>query len=373
VTGSVVHLIAVHGPWPGDHEPDVDGFRDLVLSAQAVELRRARGYYLAPDDVRRFSAASAGIERLARLHGRTLASLDAAVLRHLDPQIPRVRSGVHPPGHAAPWLHALAGVLTCDARAHAAELADAVTATGEGLVISPAPAPTQPHWSGVPMPIGPPSVYITKEPEAAAELRAARPRWPAFAADGGRTRSASTLWHECADRLTDGRPLLVGSGARHEVITEVFNQAGTQLSSTVGLGILYVDGSSAQPFPLQCPSADGHARGQTLRVGLMSMRHTELDLRVDGYWFRNRLVSTTRTLAETDAFCAAATEARLTELTAAGIDRIELVHTGFEPAAIGFYRGVLHYLANAAHAPVHVQPIYLVRKHYTNGSVWGMA
>lgn len=373
MTRPAVHLIAVPGPWPGGHEPDVDGFRDLVSSAQAVERRRERGYYLAPEDLRRFTAACAGIERLARLNGRILASVDATALRHLDPQIPRAQAGFHLPGGAAPWLHALAGALAGNARVQAAEFAKAITATGEGLVLSPAPTPREPHWEGVPLTPLPASVRVPHEPLAAAELRAASPRWPAFATDDGRAGSASKLWDECAACLADGRPLLVGSGARHEVITEVFNHAGAHLSSTAALGILYVDGSQAQPFPLQRPRVDRHANGRTLRVGLMSMRHTEIDTRVDGYWFRNRLVSTTRTLAETDAFCAAVTEARLAALSAAGIDRIELVHTGFEPAAIGFYRGVLQYLASAVRAPVHIQPVYLIRREYADGTAWGAA
>jgi hypothetical protein len=373
VTGPAVHLIAVSGPWPGGHEPDVNGFRDLVLSAQAVERRRERGYHLAPEDLRRFTAACAGIERLARLHGRTLASFDATALRQLDSQIPRAQAGFHPPGDAALWLRALARVLPGDARTQAGEFATAITATGEGLILSPALTPAKRHWDGVPLPPLLASARIPQEPLAAAELRAASPHWPAFAADDGRARSASALWDECAARLADGRPLLVGSGARHEVITEVFNHAGAHLSSMAALGIFYVDGSLAQPFPLQRPRVDRNADGRTLRVGLMSMRHTEIDTRVDGYWFRNRLVSTTRTLAETDAFCAAVTEARLTALNTAGIDRIELVHTGFEPAAIGFYRGVLQYLASADHAPVHIQPVYLIRKQYAHGTAWGAA
>ena len=81
-----------------------------------------------------------------------------------------------------------------------------------------------------------------------------------------------------------------------------------------------------------------------LKMALMSMRHFELDPEIDFCWFRNREVSKTRTLAETDQFCYAATVDQIDQGMEQGELHIQMYHTGFEPAVIGFYRGVVHKL-----------------------------
>ena len=371
MTGSVTLVVAVEGPWPGSSESDPHGFRDLVSSARTVEQRRAHGHHLGQEDVRRFNAASAGIERLARLHGRVLASVDAEVVRRIDEQTPRGRSGFHAPDSAGDWLRTVAAMLTEPGRGEAEEAAHYVSEGGLGLVLSPTSSPSTRHWQRKAMPVARSTVRAERNPDGAGRLRAAPPNWHTFAADADRTRSATALWARCANALEQGRPVTVGSGARHEVIAEVLNQAGAAVAEPTDLNFLYVDGSQPEPFTLRHPRVDVVARGSTVRVGLMSMRHTTLDLDVEGYWFRNRMVSTSRSFADTDAFCAAETERKLVALNHAGIDRLEIVHTGFEAAVIGFYRGVARHLT-AGQRPVHVQPVYLV-DGYLHGTPWGAA
>jgi hypothetical protein len=371
VIGPVVVILAMRGPWPGSQEPDADGFRDLVQSARTVERRRERGYHLSPEDIRRFSAASAGVERLARLHGTPLGSIRVEVLDRGDGRLVRPRAGYHLPEAAPDWLFGVAELLAEPSRTQARLAADSVRAAGHGLVLSPSPTVVAGQWTSEGEPAERATMRAEPAREVAAELRFEAPEWPAFAHSRERSSSADALWADLIAAVDSGEPLVVGSGARHEVITEVLNRACSLVPTPVPLRVLYADGSEAAPFLLQPPRVQAEARGRTLRVGLMSMRHTEVDLDVDGYWFRNRMVSTTRTLAETDAFCAAATAARLDAVAAAGVGRIEVVHTGFEPAVVGFYRGVLAHL-NANRHPVQVQPVYLIGGH-ANGTRWGAA
>ena len=66
---------------------------------------------------------------------------------------------------------------------------------------------------------------------------------------------------------------------------------------------------------------------------------------------------------------AAVTVSKLGELHFAGISRIEPVHAGFEPAVLGFYRGLLTWLASSG-AHLIVQPLYLIGR-LTPGTPWG--
>ena len=96
--------------------------------------------------------------------------------------------------------------------------------------------------------------------------------------------------------------------------------------------------SRSLPPPAAAP--DGAVE---IAVALMSMRHLELDPLVDWAWFRNKEVSQTRQLAESDEFCFRYSLDQLEGLRAAyGGRRVRLsmYHTGFEPAALGFYRAL---------------------------------
>lgn len=185
------------------------------------------------------------------------------------------------------------------------------------------------------------------------------------------------------EALKNGEPISFGNAARHDEITEVlhefvFMQASSEIQP-LPLRVVYVDGSEARPFPLFSFSnivryAD-FPEIAPLRVALMSMRHLELDPEIDFCWFRNRDVSRTRTLAETDQFCYEATLTQLRDCLELGDLVIHLYHTGLEPAVIGFYRGVVEVLCK-----LHVQKperrlavipfYYRGGKNYQAGTIW---
>ena len=371
-------ICAMPGPWPGSTDPDPDGFADAVNSALTVERRAGKGY-LGREDIRRHTAASTAIERISRLRGTPAATITARTLDGWpEGEAPlRARAGFHLPAQAGPWLDSLADILdTVVAADYFRRLAAWVTANGYGIVVTPTPTPGAdgPTFAARMRVSTPISSAASPDEQAADALRRVKPDLAAFAGSRARRDSARRLWAQLADAVAAGEPIQVGGGARHDVLAEILCQAAlTVTAATPGarpsVRVLYVDGSEAQPFPLWSADGRGDPGGALLRVGLMSIRHTDVDLQVDGYWFRNRLVSTARTLAETDAYCAAATTERLRELRATGIGRIELVHTGFEPAAIGFYRGLHSWLAETGER-IRVQPLYPLGG-LVEGTAWG--
>lgn len=194
-------------------------------------------------------------------------------------------------------------------------------------------------------------------------------------------RLASTLATQIRAALAAGEAVTFGNQAPHDVIAEVLHQfvyaPPGEAPRPVPLRITYADGSEAEPFPLFClatPTDDPPPVADPLRVALMSMRHVELDADVDYCWFRNREVSRTRTMAETDQFCVAATETQLNESLALGDLAMHLYHTGFEPAVIGFYRALVRRLIarrGATGPALSVTPYYFRgRDGYQPGRVW---
>ena len=74
---------------------------------------------------------------------------------------------------------------------------------------------------------------------------------------------------------------------KHEKKTETRIPA-----ETVGLRIVYNDGTEGQPFPLFCLTKRSKPEGlYQMKVGSISMRHTALDLVTDGYLIQNIMVS----------------------------------------------------------------------------------
>ncbi len=214
---------------------------------------------------------------------------------------------------------------------------------------------------------------------------------PEFARSGDGTepfghrkkRLAATLRSQIREALRTGEPVGFGNEAQHDVIAEVFNELvfvpQGQPVQQLPLRVAYADGSEAQLFPLFClPRIAAHQPSISttpLRVALMSMRHLELDPEIDFCWFRNRDVSRTRTLAETDQFCFDTTMAQLRDSLASGDLVIHLYHTGFEPAVIGFYRGVVQTLvklrARQSKTTLVVVPFYYRGgTAYQPGTVW---
>jgi hypothetical protein len=142
--------------------------------------------------------------------------------------------------------------------------------------------------------------------------------------------------------------------------------------------VVYADGSEAAPFPLcGLTPAGSETRKENgaivIRASLVSMRHPEMDERVDFCWFRNRKVSAARPAAEMDAACADETAVLLAGLAIREVE-LHIYQTGLEPAVVGFYRGLVRHLRNRcsrnAALGFRVIPFYYRGGSYCSGSVW---
>ena len=173
------------------------------------------------------------------------------------------------------------------------------------------------------------------------------------------------------------------SNQPHSVIADVLNEfvyKSDPNEPEKHIRVIYMDGSEAEPFPLRClatpPKYPEPGMELTpLKTSLISMRHLEMDERVDFAWFRNRMVSVARPFAETDAYCTERTMELLDGINDQWL-HIHLYQTGLETAVVGFYRGlvkVLKTLRNDRDAPaIRVEPFYFNRKDndYRPGRVW---
>lgn len=203
-----------------------------------------------------------------------------------------------------------------------------------------------------------------------------------FGHKGKKQHLARILEGQIRQALQTGEPVNFGNQAPHDVITEVLHRfvfvPPGEMVQPVKMRVVYVDGSEAEPFPLFClplPTNQTNSPVFPLRVALMSMRHLELDSEIDYYWFRNRDVSRTRTLAETDQFCFDTTKIQLKDSLALGDLDIHLYHTGFEPAVVGFYRGVVRALLGLSKQQggpaFSVTPFYLIGgSDHEEGNIW---
>jgi len=203
-----------------------------------------------------------------------------------------------------------------------------------------------------------------------------------FGTKGRKQHLANILRKQIKEALQAGEAVTFGNQAPHDVITQVLHEflfvpPGTAVQP-VSLRVAYTDGSEATPFPLFClpqPDRDAVNSANLLRVALMSMRHLELDSEIDFCWFRNREVSRTRTLAETDEFCFDTTVKQLKDSLQLGNLTIQIFHTGFEPAVIGFYRGLVKTLLDLQKQGtprLSVTPFYFRGNDgYQAGTVWG--
>lgn len=196
-----------------------------------------------------------------------------------------------------------------------------------------------------------------------------------FADSGNKENISNLLRKQIVEALRSGEPVTFGNQAQHDVIAEVLREFVFVPPDKVNrreIRIAYADGSEAEPFPILClprPPTDAASGGDPLRVALLSMRHTELDSQVDYYWLRNQEVSRTRTLAETDAYCFTETLSQLDEALTLGDLAIDMYQTGFEPAIIGLYRGVVHALLRLAERN-HGPKLVLTPRFYRGENTW---
>ncbi len=182
----------------------------------------------------------------------------------------------------------------------------------------------------------------------------------------------------------EGRSCAVNfSNQPHNIITEVLNKFAYSDSGKykkpIYIQVIYTDGSQGENLPLQClPRRDDKElaklmKSLPLRASLLSMRHLEMDDKVDISWFRNREVSKARAFSETDQFCYTETKRQLAETRKDSEFLLHLYQTGLQPAVIGFYRALIEELLHRAKSSpsLMVIPFYFSKKSgYESGESW---
>jgi hypothetical protein len=371
-------IILVDAQWSIADGIDEAGFANAVDMALSIEKRFDADMFTS-DDLRRYDLAVRAIGRHAKKTGRRFGTIGVSSMEQLAsyarPTEATPTRSFFPPSSIPSYKKTLLKAIEENRcfNKDISVLADAFTCAENhncGVVI----ALTQDigakeffDSSGIG---GVSAVEAKPEPAAAQALSERFETVPdCFSDDHVRRKSFSKLQKELVWALRNGLPICVGASARHEILAEMLSELH-RLGVTGQLRIMYVDGSESEPFQFYGAAAiDGVSA--SLKYGLMSMRHTELDEDVDGYIFRNRMISLQRTLAETEKDCAVQTTQFIANLTSCGINGIELIHTGFEPAVIGFYRAVSRWNSIQTSEAFFVQPIYITRNGYVKGTVWG--
>lgn len=169
------------------------------------------------------------------------------------------------------------------------------------------------------------------------------------------------------------------SNQPHPVVTEVLNKIAYAEDGRkpAMVRVVYLDGTEAAPFPVRClqrKTTDSlHGEFLQLRASLVSMRHLEMDARVDLAWFRNRQVSSGGSFSEVDAFCTEQTMDLLRGMPPDQKVALEMYQTGLETAVVGFYRGLVRFFLEREYGPsFQVLPRYFNGKtgDYEVGTPW---
>jgi hypothetical protein len=158
------------------------------------------------------------------------------------------------------------------------------------------------------------------------------------------------------------------SGVSNSVLTDILREHAVPRTGQppVLANVVYRDGSAGPPFPLRStPLVDGGDRpDRQLSFALLSIRHTEMDIEVDGAWLRNSVVSRVRPAGDTDRIVYELSLGQLRSLTQGGPLTIYMHQTGLETAVVGFYRAVLTMLAELDHRP---GALIVVPKYFQSG------
>jgi hypothetical protein len=210
--------------------------------------------------------------------------------------------------------------------------------------------------------------------EAAAPLAGPATPWNAPMGDDGEqlegTAAVAVRFSEQVQDAIDGKPnsALVPSGVSNRVLTEALRHfAADDSTSQRDVPVVYRDGSTARSFPLRCLRfADKPpASLRTYRFALLSIRHTEMDVEVDGAWLRNTDISRPRPHADTDQLAYELTQQQLDALCKRPV-LFYLYQTGLDPAVVGFYRAIAERLLDDQQSgrtgSVSVVPMYFQRQ-----------
>lgn len=200
--------------------------------------------------------------------------------------------------------------------------------------------------------------------------------------DDGREESATRVVRIGLERAMRGRlePTNLGIFPHISITAALRSFLYQDGRASVELPITYSDGSQARSFPLlaleQARLPNNLTAAPIFKIGMVSIRHPEMDHVVDFYWFRNQQVSVNRATAETDEVAYQWSKKLLAQARADGwLMRIAFYQTGFPPAAIGFYRAVAEELLESRRTGklwLEVTPRFYNKRsgEYEDGEVW---
>lgn len=158
------------------------------------------------------------------------------------------------------------------------------------------------------------------------------------------------------------------SGVSNSVLTDILREYAVPKAGQppVLAEVVYRDGSAGPPFPLRStPLVESAGRpARQLSFALLSIRHSEMDIEVDGAWLRNTLVSRVRPAGDTDRIVYELSLAQLRSLINDGPLTIYMHQTGLETAVVGFYRAVVTVLAELDQRP---GSLVIVPKYFKSG------
>lgn len=297
--------------------PDLPGLKQLVRDIRAADARARKAMPGERTDIVRVETLSSQLERLASAHAA---------------QSPHDSVGVHVSAHS--------GLGFIDRENHPAGGSDQVARwIDEGALV----------------------VEVRRPLNSGATSRAA---------SLGRKRLPEAVWDEAPDGISSKKAVALRfkgqiqatledrespafiepSGVSNSVLTETLRDFVTLGGGDrVNAPVRYQDGSVAEPFPLRSLTLLNAMPDypRLLRLALLSIRHTEMDVEVDGCWLRNFDISRPRPAAETDQLAFQLSQTQLATLTQQGPLLIHLYQTGLDPAVVGFYRAVVHQLIDA--------------------------
>jgi hypothetical protein len=164
------------------------------------------------------------------------------------------------------------------------------------------------------------------------------------------------------------------SDVSNKVLTECLrrNVEAHDGEQRVDLRVTYRDGSEGPRFPLRALQMNNvkPIGWRVLRFTLMSVRHVDMDLTVDGAWLRNSRVSRPRPAGLTDGIVFDTSLRQLQCLDASVPTLICMYQTGLEPAVVGFYRAVVRHLLAHPRAVAVVPYYYQGEKDFAEGTIW---
>lgn len=154
------------------------------------------------------------------------------------------------------------------------------------------------------------------------------------------------------------------SGVSNRVLTEQLRAlVGDESGIPCEVPVQYRDGSTGPAFPLRCVClGDGLPEGwRTYHFAMLSIRHTEMDVEVDGAWLRNTDISRPRPAGDTDRIAFESSRKQFHRLCADEPALLYLYQTGLDTAVVGFYRAVTERLIRDPQS-LAIVPMYFRRR-----------